>query len=184
MSVRSLLATPLARWPLYFFMYSIPGNSRNRCPHTQIKFSCHLPLFSPLGCFAIHSWNKDDFKTERFTHTEEYSQTKSIPPFNTVQERARYLVFAESAAEKMKTTLASHIFMMGNSYFEEAKPSIDKEQKKEARVFRLLSLALDLKMCGGRARCLVVSFHWFIHSLIQNKICPFTHGNFVICFCF
>lgn len=41
----------------------------------------------------------------------------------------------------MKTVLASHIFMMDSSYFKEAKPSIDKEQKKKARVFRLLRAA-------------------------------------------
>jgi len=37
--------------------------------------------------------------------------------------------------------LASHIFVMDNSDFKEARPNIDKEQKKEARVFRLFRAA-------------------------------------------
>lgn len=48
---------------------------------------------------------------------------------------------SQSIDKKMKTSLALYAFMMDNSYFEEAKPSIDKEQKKEARVFRLIRAA-------------------------------------------
>ena len=77
---------------------------------------------------------------QRDSHTEDYSP-KSIPAFNTAQERARYLVFAESTAEKMNSMLASHVFKMDNSYFKEAEPSIDKEQKKEAGVLGLLRAA-------------------------------------------
>lgn len=43
--------------------------------------------------------------------------------------------------KKMKTPLASYVFVMDNSYFKEAKPSIDEEQKKEAVVFRLIRAA-------------------------------------------
>ncbi|XP_025948598.1 protein LKAAEAR1 [Dromaius novaehollandiae] len=83
---------------------------------------------------------------QRSSHKEKIiPQTKSVPPFNpdrmSDREKARYLAFTEPTDEKTKAMLASHIFMMDNSYFSKAKPSIDTEQKKEARVFGLLRAA-------------------------------------------
>ncbi|TRZ20866.1 hypothetical protein HGM15179_006344 [Zosterops borbonicus] len=80
-----------------------------------LTLECHVS--KETGCFAMHNFNKGDFKTEKPTHTEDYCYTKSFSLSNTAQKRGRYVVFAEPTAEKMKTMLASHTFVVDNSYF-------------------------------------------------------------------